>query len=246
MSPRHIDQAALDARENEILDSALELMSVHGIIALTMDKLVARVNYSKGTVYNHFSSKEDVFAALCNRNMIGVSALFVRASAVSGSARERMSAIGFAYMLSVLMSPQHFALVMNAKTEMFEKASEKRRDQHKLIDAQLFGVICHIIKDAISDGELVLKENVDVQQVSFSLWAMCFGTIGLLLDGEKVCSTATGMMLENRVIAHGNIVMDGLGWAESHRNDSDLLESLKTEAFSDEVSLLRRQGVYLL
>ncbi len=245
MSPRYIDEATLKAREEEILDRALEIISKNGIVALTMDKLVASVSYSKGTIYNHFSSKEDVLAGLCNRNMRSVMNLFLRAVDIDGNSRDKMTAIGFAYMLSVLLSPQHFALVMNAKTELFETASEARREEHDQLDQKLFGVMCDLIEKAIANQELILNDNVDVQQVSFSLWAMSFGTIGLLLNGEKACSTTTGMILEDRVIKHGNIVMDGLGWAPSDRDQTEFLQWLKSDVFNPELDMLEKQGVFL-
>lgn len=245
MAPRYIDQAALDAREDSILDGALDIISKQGIVALTMDKLVSEISYSKGTLYNHFSSKEDVLAGLCNRNMRSVKDLFLRAAAIEESARDKMTAIGFAYMLSVLLSPQHFALVMNAKTELFEKASPKRREEHDLLDEKLFSVMHSIIQEAISKKELVLKDGVDAQQVSFSTWAMAFGTIGLLLNGEKACSTMTGMILEDRVIAHSNIVMDGLGWQASAREQKEFLCWLKSDVFAGEVDVLEQQGIFL-
>lgn len=245
MPPRYIDQATLQAREDEILDGALTLISEQGIVAFTMDKLVATVSHSKGTVYNHFSSKEDVLAGLCNRNMAKVMALFERAASIKAKARDKMTAIGFSYMLSVLLSPQHFALVMNAKTELFEKASEKRREEHDRLDQGLYGVVEGIIEEAVVNKELVLSNGINSQQVSFSLWAMAFGTIGLLLNGEKACSTMTGMMLEDRVIHHGYMVMDGVGWQSSGRNQTDFINWLKTDAFAAEVDQLAAQGIYL-
>ncbi len=245
MAPRYIDQAALEARENNILDSALSLISRLGIVGLTMDKLVAEISYSKGTLYNHFSSKEDVLAGLCNRNMRSVMQLFSRAIAIDGCVRDKMTAIGFAYMLSVLLSPQHFALVMNAKTELFEKASLERREEHDCLDEKLFNVMYGIIQEAIAKRELQLKKGVDAQQVSFSIWAMAFGTIALLLNGEKACSTMTGMMLEDRVIAHSNIVMDGLGWQASERDQYEFLCWLKNDLFVKEVNLLEQKDIRL-
>lgn len=245
MAPRYIDQATLDAREDSILDSALEIISEQGIVCLTMDKLVAATAYSKGTLYNHFSSKEDVLTGLCNRNMRSVMNLFQRAASIDASARDKMTAIGFAYMLSMLISPQHFALIMNAKTELFEKASEKRREEHDHLDEGLFNVMHGIIQEAISKQELALQNNIDPQQVSFSLWAMAFGTISLLLNGEKACSTLTGMALEDRVITHGNIVMDGLGWRPSGRDQQEFVNWLKSDVFANEVDALEQQGIYL-
>lgn len=245
MSPRYIDASTLQEREEHILDNALEIISTQGIVALTMDKLVSHIGYSKGTLYNHFSSKEDVLAGLCNRNMTRVKDLFIRATNIEANARDKMIAISFAYLLSVLLSPQHFALVMNAKTELFEKASPARREEHDQLDEALFSLMHGIIQEAIAKQELILKDGVDPQQVSFSTWAMAFGTIALLLNGEKACSTMTGMMLEDRVIAHSNIVMDGLGWQVSERDQQQFLDWLRDDLFVEEVDALEQKGVRL-
>ncbi len=245
MAPRYMDDAALAHREEEILDKALEIISKNSIVSLTMDKLVANVNYSKGTVYKHFSSKEDVLAGLCNRNMRSVMELFGRAAEIEGSAREKMTAIGFAYMVSVLLSPQHFTLVMNAKTELFDAASIKRQEEHEEIDGKLLNVICGIIASAVSNSELTLNSPEDIQKISFSLWSMAFGTIGLLLNGEKACSTTTGLMLEDRVIANGNIVMDGWNWSQSNRDQAEFIRLLKSDIFAAELDALEQQDIYL-
>lgn len=245
MAPRYMNEALLREREEEILDQALEIISKNGIVLLTMDKLVANVNYSKGTVYKHFSSKEDVLAGLCNRNMRSVMELFIRAADIDGNAREKMTAIGFAYMVSVLLSPQHFTLVMNAKTELFEAASIKRQEEHDDIDGKLLNVICKIIQGAVSNKELVLDVPDDIQKISFSLWSMAFGTISLLLNGEKACSTTTGLILEDRVIANGNIVMNGWNWSEPLRDQDEFIRLLKSDVFADELDALECQNIYL-
>lgn len=240
MPPRYIDPEALEAREDEILKKALAIISEQGIVALTMDKLVGQLDYSKGTVYNHFSSKEDVLAGLCNRNMMNVRNLFARVAQLNISPRDKMTGIGFAYMLSVLLAPQHFSLVMNAKTELFEKASENRREKHEALETELFGHIHRIIDEAVAQKELSLDESIVPQQIAFSLWAMSFGTIGLLLNGGKSCDTMTGMILEDRVITHGNIVMDGLGWKPSQRDKHELINWFKTDIFKQEIDQLEK------
>jgi hypothetical protein len=171
--------------------------------------------------------------------------LFVRAADINGTAREKMTAVGFAYMVSVLMSPQHFTLVMNAKTELFEAASIRRQEEHDDIDGKLLNVICEIIQGAVSSKELALDGHDEIQKISFSLWSMAFGTISLLLNGEKACSTTTGLMLEDRVIANGNIVMNGWNWAEPKRDQDELVRLLKSDVFARELDALERQNIYL-
>ena len=246
MAPRYINEAILAAREDEILDQALVIIEQQGLTALTMDKVVASVNYSKGTVYNHFSSKEDLYTALCNRNMRQLAKLFRRAVDIDTSERHKMTAIGFAYMLMVLLTPQSFTLMMNAKTEIFEKATPERGEEHEALDNVLFTICNQVIQAAIAKKELTLKPGIDEQQATFSIYAMAFGTMGLLLKKDNACqSTMGGLMLEDRVLAHGNMIMDGLGWLAATTPESEFIDHLKQQVFAEEIATLHKCGVDL-
>lgn len=242
MSPRSIDETTLAAREAEILDAALGLMAEHGISGLTIDKIVSRVSYSKGTVYNHFSSKEDVFTGLCNRNMALVLDLFRRAISIEGSSREKMTAIGYTYFLTVLINPQQFNLKMNATMEIFDKASTARKEQHSALDQSIMGLCNQPAEMAVENGDLVLQEGVTTMDVSLSLYSTIFGTIALMLK-QGACGTGTAggvLDMKRRVMAHGNLVMDGLGWRRTtnSRSDDELIAHLNEHIFAKEIAML--------
>ena len=247
MPPRFVNEATLLEREHELLDAALKIISQVGLVGLTMDKLVAGVGYSKGTVYNHFSSKEDVFAGLCNRNMKNVASLFVRAVAIPTlTFREHMTALGFAYMLSILMAPENLTLLMQSKTDMFEKASKARQEEHERIDAELFGIVQSVIHSAVVEQELSLESvGMTIDEVTFAFWATTFGTVGLLLNGARRCSITHALELENRVISNGQLIMNGLGWRQASRDVDELLLYLKTKVFKTEVDELSQKGFTL-
>lgn len=50
-------------REDAILDAAREILSGKGILALTMEEVASNVGIAKGSLYQHFSSKEELLAA---------------------------------------------------------------------------------------------------------------------------------------------------------------------------------------
>ncbi len=52
------------AREREILEVARELFLEHEFHLVSVDRIAERVEVSKGTIYNHFASKEEIFAQL--------------------------------------------------------------------------------------------------------------------------------------------------------------------------------------
>ena len=243
MVPRYIDEQELQAREDDILDHAMQILLEEGAAALTIDKLVSRVSYSKGTIYNHFSSKEDVLTAICNRMMSRKAELFGRVLEINTSARRKMTGIGFAYMVSVLIAPQHFTLIMNVKSEIFDKASQKRRDDHENLEQRLFGICIRVIQEALDNGELPKDSELNFEEIAFSFWATIFGTISLLMNGVTDCSIRKGLMLENRLLANGNLVMDGLGWSpvdlDKEGSEDDFIDYLKKTVYSEEIKQIR-------
>lgn len=54
-------------REQEILDAALALFDREDWQAVTIDEIAARAEIGKGTVYKHFTSKDELHAALAER-----------------------------------------------------------------------------------------------------------------------------------------------------------------------------------
>ncbi len=59
-----IPQRLTDRKREAILQAAIAEFRTHGFEATSMDKIAASAEVSKRTVYNHFPSKDDLFAAI--------------------------------------------------------------------------------------------------------------------------------------------------------------------------------------
>mgnify|MGYP001799129998 CR=1 FL=1 len=57
-------QAEIRSRESRILNLALPMVAGGGFAALSMDAIAKEMAYAKGTIYNHFSCKEEILLAL--------------------------------------------------------------------------------------------------------------------------------------------------------------------------------------
>jgi len=66
---RHLRERQRQEREDLILQAAEEVLTAKGYHDTSMDEIAARVGIAKGTVYLHFSSKEDLVFALFERDM---------------------------------------------------------------------------------------------------------------------------------------------------------------------------------
>ncbi|MBL9128921.1 MAG: TetR/AcrR family transcriptional regulator, partial [Verrucomicrobiales bacterium] len=100
------------AREELILDHASRLLLRDGFQNLNLDELARSIEYSKGTIYLHFETKEDLVLAIATRAVRERADLFERATKFVGKTRERMRAIGFACCQFAVMHRDYFHIEM--------------------------------------------------------------------------------------------------------------------------------------
>ncbi|TBR42817.1 TetR/AcrR family transcriptional regulator [Marinomonas agarivorans] len=245
MAPRYLSKETLESRENDILDQAQAIIHQEGFPMLTMDKLIGQVSYSKGTVYNHFTSKEDVFVALCNRDMKKKIAMFIKATSLDSCARFKMLSACMSYLISVLLSPNNFVLNACTNAESFDKASESRANEHVELNDTLRETCNSVIEEAVANNELTLPEGKSLDEISLTIYSMVFGSIGLFLKKETMACPQEGLILENILLSHVNIVMDGLQWKQTDADQQAFIKQLKQTVLADEVATLKRQGIDL-
>ena len=248
MSPRILDYQTQQDRENILLDCAHAFIQRENIATLTIDKLVKELPFSKGTVYNHFSSKEDLLLGLCNRGMTILTGMFNRANAFNGIPRERGLAIHFAYMLYAKLYPTLFMLVLTAKTSnITDKASTARQDEHLQLEALLIAPIISIFKDSLAKGEINPPVSMTLEQLSFACWSLSFGTNALLLQNIEHCGTRSSLIVERELLNNVNILFDGFQFQPLTQEFdwTQTLFKLKQITFHPEITELEGKGYIL-
>ena len=126
-----------DARREAILDVAQDVFLEEGFAAASMSEIAARLGGSKGTLYNYFKSKDELFEAYVQRrcvlNLDEIYALESGGEAV----RDTLTRVGRAYLRRVLSDDnlRHFRLI-TAEAErapeigrMFYEAGPARGNQ---------------------------------------------------------------------------------------------------------------------
>lgn len=245
MVPKIVDEQSLLAREQEIIDSALILIKQFGAENLTMDKLVAQVPYSKGTVYNHFSSKEDLLIAISNRALTILSELFHKASLFNGNTRERIYLVSFAYLIYAILHPALFETMLCAKSPTIcGKASEQRIAEHETLELTMLSSLFGLIEEAIKAGDLTLPKHMDIQQTCFAHWSSSYGVIALLSANEPSCKGREELRVEQELFNKNSLLLDGLQWlplSQTVDYKTKLAKSL-SDVFSDELQAIEDLG----
>ena len=86
-----------EERRETIMSVAREVFFEHGYSATSMSAIAARLGGSKGTLYNYFRSKEELFEAQV-RDLCGAAASRFLASTAEGSPVETLTVFGERYL----------------------------------------------------------------------------------------------------------------------------------------------------
>jgi AcrR family transcriptional regulator len=203
-------------REELILEHASRLMLRDGFQNLNLDELATAIEYSKGTIYLHFDTKEDLALAIVTRALKERADLFERASRFTGNTRERIRAIGFACCQFALMHRDYFQIEMTLKSLSFwEKASENRRRLHGIQAGRLFHSIQSIVQEAVTVGDL--PKGTRPQEVTLSLISITMGShiAAMQPDIQMLCAIDDPI---NAVRRNQDLMVDGWHWKPLHKD----------------------------
>lgn len=198
------------AREELILDQASRLLVRDGFQDLNLDELARAVEYSKGTLYLHFETKEDLVLAIATRVLRERANLFERASKFEGRTRERMRAIGFACCEFAVRHRDYFHIEMMLKSHSFwENASAERRRLHGVQAGRLFHCTQAIVRDALEARDL--PRGTRAEDVTLSLISVTIGShiAAAQPDLQMLCGIEDPLCAVRR---HQDLVCDGWGW----------------------------------
>lgn len=191
---------------------AREIIAKDGFHSLTMDKLAANSAYSKGTVYNHFNSKEDVIVALSIESMKFMESLFKRAYQFEGSSRERMVALHVAYNLFSKLEPVLFLCVLTSKTPwVMEKCTPENAEKSIVQEERLIALADKFIMDGVEAGDLLLAPTISSDTLIFANWAVAFGT-NALINSARDSRCINPILDPYTALYNINLMLDGMQW----------------------------------
>lgn len=228
-------QRELAEREQLILDTAQTMLHEHGYNHLTMERIAETVEYSKGTIYNHFASKEDLVCSLCCRCITNLIEIFERAYQLEGSTRERYLAIGIGFSLYHQFHPMDSQNIQTLKNNAVrEKVSKEKLAEMESLEHKITNIAQSIVQDAIHCGDLDKKHQDNVSTIVFGCWSMHYGA--LLLDQSDIPLHRLGFSPVVKMLWHNsNIYLDGYNWQPlSATTDSDSLFNKISSALFDD------------
>jgi AcrR family transcriptional regulator len=224
-------------REQLILDTAQHILNAEGYASLTMERVALEIEYSKGTIYNHFSSKEEIISSISCRCLNRLGELFSRAVHYQSHTRARISAIVIAHSLYALLHPTEIQNMQITKSRAIrDRISEDRQADILALEQQVTGIAMDIVAEAISIGDIPEHHRHDIDSIVFGLWTMGYGSNLLHLSGIPFAKLGMRNPLDI-VWTNSNKLLDSYQWAPTSETlDLEALyQTISNDLYKEEI-----------
>jgi len=204
MSIRERKQRDIETRRKRIMTAATDLFLRNGFSRVTLDDIAASIEFSKGTIYSHFGSKEEIFASILLDHLRSLLASLREAAAAGRTTAERLQNATRAYVRFYRERREYFRLLF-----FIDHISDRQRIPAELLKSiRLVKIAClrelqNIFKAGVRSGEVGAGRSS--AQVSLILWGMLNGIIQLA-ESRQIKEEG----LDRLIGVAFEIVLDGL------------------------------------
>ena len=148
--------APKEAVKDAILDATDRLLARFGYRKMTVEDIAAEAGIGKGTIYLHFSSKEDVVLSHIDRIVDRLMESLQEIAHSDATAAERLQQMLLTRVLFRFDSIQHYTQSLNDLLAVLRPRLLTRRAQYFKSEAQIFAAV---LKAGQTSGELSVEDE---------------------------------------------------------------------------------------
>jgi AcrR family transcriptional regulator len=153
-----------EATRQKLLRAALELYTAEGYHATTTPAIAARAGVAEGTIYRHFSGKEQLLSLGVNRALDALAAVLAEPPAHSGRPVQRLEHV-VRHTAEVLLAELPFVTLLlrvRGNTKVERDALRRRRELDSRVAA--------LVREAAEAGEI--RSDIDPRLATRLLFGM--------------------------------------------------------------------------
>jgi AcrR family transcriptional regulator len=170
------------SRRQVILKAAKITFFEKGFTAATMDQIAEEAELSKGSLYLHFASKEELYVSLLIEGLEILYDKFCEANMPAASWEAKLRRFGFTYYDFYRQYPDYFhALFFLQHGEIASKVSESLYQTCFNQGLSILNLIAQAIEEGISDGEIQNQNSMDQAVL---LWGFINGIFQLYSEKD--------------------------------------------------------------
>ena len=168
-------------RRAELLDAAESLYAKHGWEAVTMDQVARTARLSRALVYVYFNDKDDLLFAIGERAMKLLYQRFAAALETPGSGRDKVDAIGRAYMGYALEFRHYFDFCSRFQSHEVSSAATPNEEACHQAGEAVMDLVIKAIQTGVEDGSISRELAREPRLLGMSLWAFTHGIVQITI-----------------------------------------------------------------
>lgn len=173
------------ARTREaIVRAAEEMIETQGPDALNMRAVAERIDYSASNLYEYFSSKDELLAAVIRETLTRLTR-HVHRIAEGLAPREALYAFGLAYLEFARTHPQLYLLIFGRKAAHSRLAGLEGTPSP-------YDLLRNIVQEGIAAGVFVARQGFGPEEMAFGCWSLVHGIAMLRLTALNEPWEASG------------------------------------------------------
>jgi AcrR family transcriptional regulator len=171
-------------RRADIMKAAKEVFFVKGLQNATMDAIAEKAEYSKGTLYLYFKSKEELYLSLLDEGNRIFLHMLSRQISPDAAASKQLLQLGEIYYQFQEQYPQFFEILFflhagdipldKISEDVYRKCLVQSRDTLQFVDG--------LVRKGIEEGEF--RADIDSWKTTLLLWALSTGVFAVVRDFE--------------------------------------------------------------
>ena len=193
--------APREAVKDSILDATDRLLARYGYRKMTVEDIAVETGIGKGTIYLHFSSKEEVVLSHIDRIVERLNSRLKEIARSDASAAERLRLMLLARVLFRFDSIQHYTQSLNDLLAALRPGLLRRRAEYFEAEAQIF-------KEVLIAGRESGEFSFDNEHATAH--AMLQATNGLLPYSLSTTELGERKEVEQRTADVANLMLRGL------------------------------------
>lgn len=184
-------------------------------------------------------ASDSTFAPLCAQIE-----LFERAAAFKGWPRECLVALGEAEEVYFRLYPHHYRALQTIRiASQLGKSAGDHQDPTVRCESRLLAIVMRVIKDAIEEGHLKLRQVQGPGELAFTVWALSFGTRALMDTrvAARQLGVDDGFGVSRQMT---ELLLDAVGWRPllSEWDYGRTRERIRQEVFAREWNEVQRRS----
>ena len=166
--------------KTEILNQAQKLFQQFGLKKTTMDEIATASGKAKSTLYHYYKSKEEVFDAVIEKELVGLRKIVKFKVDNSANLKDKMTSYFVSFHEEVLNKLNLYHVV---KQELITEAVAKTHFRRLMSFEQNY--LTRLLEDAYDSDEYKAIERDEIPWISEIMIAAFFGIVRYSIESEE-------------------------------------------------------------